>query len=255
MEEGPLPDGTRRQFLRGGMALATLPLASRLTAAAAAAEAAQPNLTIGWSFIAKRPEISATQLFQGYEGQHAPGAVAIFAKWGIVHYERNYVRRSVGTRPPFDVISEFGSRPGATKPSMCGKPNDPNWKSSHVMEVRETLISGALLPFQKGPVLKRAILLRRPVDASADVFAQGAAQFAAAVSQSFGAASDRISLYMQSGPIEDILACKPVGSICEAVVMIWPKDGTFLPDSLPAPGSVAISSIIDLEAFASEIPA
>lgn len=255
MEEASSPHRTRRQFLHGGIALASLPLAARPALAIPVGQAVQSNMTLGWSFIAKRPGINATQLFQDYEGRHAPGAVPVFAKWGIIHYERNYVRRAVGTRPPFDIISEFGSRAGASRPSLCGKPNDPNWASSYAMEVRETLISGAPLPFLKGPILKRAILLRRPVDTSADSFAQGAAQFAAAVAQSFGAMSDRINLYMQSGPIEDVLECKPVSSICEAVVMIWPKDGISLPDSLPAPGSVAISSMIDLEAFASEIPA
>lgn len=243
----------RRAILRGGLALAALPVAGALLSTPAMAAPAEKDLTLGWSFISKRPEVTPTKLLQDYENRHAVGAVPIFAKLGIIHYERNYVRRAVGTKPAFDVISEFGSRPGATRPNMCGKPNDPNWTSTHVMEVRETLVAGAPLPFLQGPVLKRAILLRRPIDASPERFANGALEFATETARQLDAMCHRISLYMQSGPIEDILACKPVGSVCEAALMLWPTDRADLPDSLGAPGTVAITSLIDLEAFASMV--
>lgn len=253
MQQESTRDDGRRAFLRSGLAFAAMPAIASLAAGPGFAEPAEKDLTLGWSFIAKRPEVTPTRLLQDYENRHAVGAVPVFAKLGIIHYERNYVRRAIGTRPSFDLISEFGSRPGATRPSFCGKPNDPNWASTHVMEVRETLIAGAPLPFLQGPVLKRAILLRRVIDASPERFAAGAMEFAAKTAEQLKASCDRISLYMQAGPIEDILACKPVNSVCEAAVMLWPKERAEMPDSLPAPDSVAISSMIDLEMFASKV--
>lgn len=243
----------RRGFLIGSVGLAGLSATALLVPKPA--PAFEGDLQKAFAFITKRPELSNDELRARYEAGHVPGAIRVMAPMGLRHYVRNYVKRAVGSAPDFDVISEFGFLPGKTGPNVCGSTIDPNWSRNRSMTVAERSIAGVAGPVTGAPVQKRAILLRQPAFASAEAFAAGLNDFARTTAQQVANSADRIVLYQRSGVEREVHDCVDTAPTCEAILMVWPKRGATLPDALSTPSAVTISSMLDLEAVASVIPA
>ena len=225
-----------------------------LVLSATGAPAAEGDLQMAFAFISKRSDLSDDQLRERYEASHVPGALKVMVPMGFRHYVRNYVQRALGTEPDFEVISEFGFAAGSTGPDVCGQPIDPNWRRNRSVVVMARPIAVRLSIPGNEPIRKRALLLRQPQAVSAAEFEDGALDFATSVARTLGDGAHRVTLYLAVGTTREVHECIDADAIVEAIVMIWPKPDIVLPDSLRTPSSVALTSILDLEAVTSVIP-
>jgi hypothetical protein len=239
---------SRRGILAGSIG-AALAVAEVGFSCRAAAQAPQPAIQLSLSYITRRPELSVAEFRTRYEQEHVIRAVR--AMTTIRRYVRNYVDGAIGVQPDFDVISEFGFPIGDSGVDVCGHQIDPNWIKSRSGRVSEIVVSGTPWSFENGPVHKRAILVRRSRGGD---FETALSAFAQTTARQLGGLTNRILLNLAQVPLQDTFACVESAQVCDATLTAWPKPGAMLPDRFTAPPGLQIHSILDLAAYASDVP-
>ncbi len=198
----------------------------------------------------RSPRYSRAEFQRHYEEFHAPLFYS-FGKVAVGRYLRNHIVRAIGADPPFDTISEFGNDPekraelSAALRSPAAKPLEDDVKSflaerGNVFSVTETPIHGPPRGFEPGPVAKRMILLKRPDGLSAQEFVGAVEDYAGSIARQLSAKAERVTLTLwRPDPTPPM----------DAMVTVWPADGTALPDEIGTPRGVEPRYVLDVESY------
>lgn len=182
----------------------------------------------------------------------------------IRRYNRNYVVRTLGPAPDFDIMAEFAHLQGSEElirsvQSDYSKDRPTSMVSRcATLEFVEKLVAGTAPCDQPGPTWKRGVFLRREEAAATETVATELSGYCDDLARQLAASADHVLLYITSSvrrnlPTFYYPAETELDRFNDALIMLWPKDNVVLPPMLQVPSMFRVLTVLDFESFGSQI--
>lgn len=256
-----MPTHLRAALLGISLSSALIAVCPPAAAAPQPEPASRSELDRAFAFMTKKWGSTMEELREEYEA-FAPTFVAD-TKGIVRRYSRNYIVRVLGPgQPDFHSITEFAHIPGGEGAINASRPEPEDSRDIAritTLHFTQRLVAGPPLVHEPGRVHKRGIFLRRATQASSpEIVAAELSGFVENLAKQLQSSTNRVMLYVGTSPRRNYQsvyypANTELDRYMDAIVMLWPKEGSALPETFDSPANFAVLTVIDFEAHDSKI--